>query len=171
MKAYKYQGAGNDFIIFDNRNGDIILNEEQIRTLCDRRYGIGADGLMLLNSNDCEDRDFKMVFYNSDGAPGTMCGNGARCLVAFAARMGYTSFRFDALDGYHTASMIEYTPFKCIVKLKIKDVEMPVKYSDTLYYKTQCRPFSYFMTILTNMMLTPMADIGDITLIFQTAPM
>lgn len=134
MKAYKYQGAGNDFIIFDNRNGDIILNEEQIRTLCDRRYGIGADGLMLLNSNDCEDRDFKMVFYNSDGAPGTMCGNGARCLVAFAARMGYTSFRFDALDGYHTASMIEYTPFKCIVKLKIKDVEMPVKYSDTSYY-------------------------------------
>ena len=71
MKLYKYQGAGNDFLIADNRDGAIALTAQQVAKLCDRRYGIGADGLMLLESS--EDYDFRMVYYNSDGSGGMMC--------------------------------------------------------------------------------------------------
>ena len=86
MRFYKYQGAGNDFLIADNRDGGISLTEEQIAALCDRRYGVGADGLMLLEASGSY--DFRMTYYNSDGSGGMMCGNGGRCIVAFAADMG-----------------------------------------------------------------------------------
>ena len=66
MKFYKYQGAGNDFLISDNRDGKISLTPKEIQELCDRRYGIGADGLMLLEH--AEGYDFRMVYYNSDGS-------------------------------------------------------------------------------------------------------
>src|SRR5574344_94318 len=134
MRAYKYQGAGNDFIIIDNRNGNISLSDRQIRFLCDRRYGIGADGLMLLCKSSSAENDFKMVFYNSDGFQGTMCGNGARCLVAFAARVGFNSFRFEASDGLHTAFVIDYSPKKSIIRVKIKDIDTLRKYSESSYY-------------------------------------
>lgn len=134
MKAYKYQGAGNDFVIFDNRKGEISLTSDQIRQLCDRRYGIGADGLMLLGASTKPDCDFQMIFYNADGNEGTMCGNGARCLVAFAARMGFKSFRFDALDGFHIGSVIKYTDKECTIRVKIRDVDNVRKYSDNSYY-------------------------------------
>ena len=71
MKFYKYQGAGNDFLIADNRNGAIELSAAQIAAVCDRRYGVGADGLMLLESSDTY--DFRMNYYNSDGSGGMMC--------------------------------------------------------------------------------------------------
>ena len=116
LKSYKYQGAGNDFLIADNRDGSIRLTEEQIATLCDRRYGVGADGLMLLESPDAyvpeEGRiqrssdGFRMTYYNSDGSGGMMCGNGGRCIVAFAADMGITSFSFMAADGWHDADVV-----------------------------------------------------------------
>ncbi len=121
MKAYKYQGAGNDFVILDNRDGGIELGSSQIKLLCDRRFGIGSDGLMLLESS--RDYDFKMRYFNSDGFEGTMCGNGGRCLVAFAARMGIRHFDFEAIDGFHTAELIEYTPSRSMIRLKMKDVE------------------------------------------------
>ena len=89
LKFYKYQGAGNDFLIADNRDGSINLSTEQIASICDRRYGLGADGLMLLEN--CEGYDFRMVYYNSDGSGGMMCGNGGRCIVAFAADQGIRS--------------------------------------------------------------------------------
>ena len=80
---YKYQGTGNDFVIFDNRNGFFPKeNVSLIEKICNRRFGVGADGLMLLE--DAEGFDFKMVYYNADGFPGSMCGNGGRCLVSFA---------------------------------------------------------------------------------------
>ena len=104
MKFYKYQGAGNDFLIADNRDGSINLTAEQIAAVCDRRYGVGADGLMLLESSDTY--DFRMNYYNSDGSGGMMCGNGGRCMVAFAADMGITHFDFDAADGFHTAQIL-----------------------------------------------------------------
>ena len=116
MKFYKYQGAGNDFLIADNRDGSLQLTTEQIETLCDRRYGIGADGLIVLE--DSVQYDFRMVYYNSDGSGGMMCGNGGRALVAFAADLGYTSFCFDAADGLHDAQLLDDGR----VRLKMKDV-------------------------------------------------
>jgi diaminopimelate epimerase len=134
MKFYKYQGAGNDFLIADNRDGhlsevDGVLyarNEDgsqwsrSIADICDRRYGVGADGVMLLESSD--DHDFKMAYYNSDGSGGMMCGNGGRCIVAFAADRGVGHFDFDAADGFHKANIIKDDHGIKTVRLKMKDV-------------------------------------------------
>lgn len=103
-RFYKYQGTGNDFVIFDNMDGTMPkLTKEQVAHLCHRRFGIGADGLMLLEK--VEDFDFKMVYYNADGNESTMCGNGGRCLVQFAHDLGVVGDRayFLAVDGPHLA--------------------------------------------------------------------
>lgn len=118
---YKYQGAGNDFLVADNRNGVLHLSAEQIAALCDRRYGVGADGLMLLEKSPSY--DFRMVYYNSDGSGGMMCGNGGRCMVAFAADMGITHFDFEAADGFHTAQILDSEDRVNTVRLKMKDVD------------------------------------------------
>ena len=101
----KYQGTGNDFVIIDNRDGSISLSNEQIAFLCDRRFGIGADGLMLLGI--ANGYDFSMTYYNADGTEGTMCGNGGRCLVQFAHDNGIIKehYTFIAIDGPHEASI------------------------------------------------------------------
>jgi len=103
----KYQGTGNDFILVDNREGKIALTTEQVAFLCHRRFGIGADGLMLLENAD--GFDFRMVYYNSDGGESTMCGNGGRCITAFAHKLGIVnrSARFVAIDGSHDATINE----------------------------------------------------------------
>lgn len=115
---YKYQGTGNDFVILDNRK-DIFnkADTKLVANLCDRRFGIGADGLILLENHD--DSDFKMVYYNSDGNESTMCGNGGRCLVAFAKEIGIINNKaiFMAIDGLHHAEIVED-----IVKLQMQDV-------------------------------------------------
>ena len=120
IKVYKYQGAGNDFVIIDNRDWSVHLDDSQIRWLCDRRFGIGADGMMLLGAGG--EYDFTMRYFNSDGFEGTMCGNGGRCLVAFAAHRGIKRFQFTAIDGYHRAEMLEYSNYRCIVRLKMRDL-------------------------------------------------
>lgn len=122
MKFYKYQGAGNDFLIADNRDGSIALTAEQIAALCDRRYGVGADGLMLLDAPDCGTDGFRMTYFNSDGSGGMMCGNGGRCIVAFAADMGITDFRFHAADGGHHACILSDDGRVKTISLKMKDV-------------------------------------------------
>jgi diaminopimelate epimerase len=117
---YKYQGTGNDFIVLDNRNWSYTaLSVERIHQLCDRRFGIGADGMMLLNSKT--GYDFEMKYYNSDGREGSMCGNGGRCLVKFAHQLGIRKekYRFSAIDGDHEAEM----DGEGKVRLKMKDVE------------------------------------------------
>ena len=129
MTFYKYQGAGNDFLIADNRDGSLCLTTEQISALCDRRYGVGADGLMLLEGSGTY--DFRMVYYNSDGSGGMMCGNGGRCIVAFAADMGLTHFDFEAADGFHSAQIPEDDGRVKTVRLKMKDVTS-VDYYDSL---------------------------------------
>lgn len=104
----KYQGTGNDFILIDNRDGSLALSTEQIEKLCDRKFGIGADGLMYLESQD--GFDFRMKYFNADGHESTMCGNGGRCIVMYAYRMGCVStdskIRFMAVDGLHEAQII-----------------------------------------------------------------
>ncbi len=117
MKFYKYQGTGNDFIILNNLDGKITLNKQQISAWCNRRFGIGADGLMLLEKQ--EGYDFKMVYYNSDGGESSMCGNGGRCMVHFAKHLGLIDqhTRFLAVDGEHEAFIAGD-----VVKLKMQDV-------------------------------------------------
>jgi len=125
--AYKYQGAGNDFVIIDNRKINLTLSNQKIKFLCDRRFGIGGDGLMLLESS--VKYDFSMRYFNSDGGEGTMCGNGGRCLVAFAAHCGIKNFEFEAIDGVHRATMLEYAPQRCMVELGMIDVTEVKEYS------------------------------------------
>ena len=118
IEFYKYQGTGNDFIIMDNRDKTYDhLTREQVSFLCDRRFGIGGDGLMLLNAH--ANYDFEMKYYNSDGRESTMCGNGGRCLTQFAFDIGIdkTSFSFLAVDGPHEANINEK-----VVALKMNDV-------------------------------------------------
>ena len=139
-KFYKYQGAGNDFLIADNRDGLISENngvlvcrdsqgniaEIKISDICDRRYGIGADGLMLLESSD--EYDFHMEYFNSDGSGGMMCGNGGRCMVAFAADMGIKHFDFDAADGFHTAQIMHDGGNSKVIRLQMKNVSEVASY-------------------------------------------
>jgi len=120
IKFYKYQGTGNDFIILDNRHKEYDeLTIKQVKFMCNRHFGIGADGLMLLNLLD--DYDFEMKYYNSDGRESTMCGNGGRCLVQFAYDMGIQKlgYKFLAIDGVHEAEFDN----NGWVELKMKDVD------------------------------------------------
>lgn len=101
----KYEGAGNDFILLDGRASDFqIPSTKQIEMLCHRRFGIGADGLMILAEGK-DGADFSMLFYNSDGKSGSMCGNGGRCIAMYAEHLGVGSTHktFDAPDGLHSA--------------------------------------------------------------------
>lgn len=120
LHFFKYHGAGNDFIILDNRSRlyDPIKDSHTIAALCHRRFGIGADGLMMIQSpteyksesgtEDGAPLDFDMVYFNADGGLGSMCGNGGRCIVALAYRLGlignYTTF--NASDGIHEAKVV-----------------------------------------------------------------
>ncbi|OFX87417.1 MAG: diaminopimelate epimerase [Bacteroidetes bacterium GWF2_33_16] len=115
---YKYHGTGNDFIIIDNRSLLINLSTDQIRLLCDRHFGIGADGLMFIEKNTSF--AFTMKYYNSDGKESTMCGNGGRCLTAFAKELGLVTekVQFNAIDGIHEAIINENDT----ISLKMTDV-------------------------------------------------
>lgn len=132
MTFYKYHGAGNDFLIADGRAIDIDLSAGQIARLCERHTGIGADGVMVLERSS--DADFRMRYYNSDGSGGMMCGNGGRCIVAFAADLGYESFVFEAPDGQHIAelenSVEAFSSEPRIVRLKMKDVQGAALYEN-----------------------------------------
>ena len=166
MKLFKYQGAGNDFLLVDNRDGHLkssdgylICDGEifSIAEICDRRYGIGADGVMLLESS--ESADFRMVYFNSDGSGGMMCGNGGRCIVAFAADCGLSSFDFEAADGLHSAQILESSGHCKTVRLKMKDVAGvkrfsgltgPIVPSDGFFLDTGTRHFVRFVKSLDN---------------------
>lgn len=151
----KYHGAGNDFLIADNRDGHLSLSEEVIRHLCDRHTGFGADGVMLLES--CSGKDFNMVYFNPDGSGGMMCGNGGRCIVAFAADCGAVSpdstIVFDAADGEHIASIPENgMKGEKTVRLKMKDVSGITAYpeEDGFFLDTGTRHYVKFVSGLAD---------------------
>lgn len=151
----KYHGAGNDFLIADNRDGHLSLSEEVIRHLCDRHTGFGADGVMLLESSS--GKDFNMVYFNPDGSGGMMCGNGGRCIVAFAADCGAVSpdstIVFDAADGEHIASIPENgMKGEKTVRLKMKDVSGITAYpeEDGFFLDTGTRHYVKFVSGLAD---------------------
>jgi diaminopimelate epimerase len=130
----KYQGAGNDFILIDQREKNSqTIDNQLIEKLCDRRFGIGADGLMLIKSHP--DFDFEMVYYNADGQLGTMCGHGGRCIVAFAKHLGIITqeTNFLAVDGPHYAKISASGNW---VDLQMIDVNQIAKDQDAFVLNT-----------------------------------
>lgn len=133
IQFYKYQGTGNDFVIIDNRLDYFPKsNIKLIESICDRRFGIGADGLLLLENDAVT--DFKMVYYNSDGNESSMCGNGGRCIVAFAKRLAIidTNAVFIATDGLHHATILNDGN----VSLQMKDVSDVIIVNDYVFLNT-----------------------------------
>ena len=151
MKFYKYHGAGNDFLIADGRGKTLNISPEYISAVCDRHTGFGADGVMVLE--DSRDHDFRMRYYNSDGSGGMMCGNGGRCIVAFAADLGYKHFDFEAPDGLHVAtveSAESFAPTARTVSLKMKAVAGAVRHEDGWFLDTGTRHFVEFVSELAS---------------------
>ena len=129
---FKYQGAGNDFVIIDNRN--LLFPKDDAKIIggiCDRKFGVGADGLMLLEKSDRS--DFKMIYYNADGNEGSMCGNGGRCIVAFAKSLGLFDQQtsFEALGQMYSASLKDD-----LVSLKMLDVNKIEVHPDHVFLDT-----------------------------------
>lgn len=129
---YKYQGTGNDFVIIDNRTLAFPKNDTKlVHKLCDRKFGVGADGLILLENDQAA--DFKMVYYNADGNESSMCGNGGRCIVAFAKELGIINGQtvFEAVDGMHEATVKDG-----IVSLKMQDVDDIKNFGNYVFMNT-----------------------------------
>ncbi len=140
---YKYQATGNDFVIIDNRAGKLNLSIDQIKNICDRRFGIGADGLILIERN--ESADFEMIYYNSDGSQ-SLCGNGCRSAVNFANSLNLISREtsFLAYDGIHHATMLNDS----IVKLKMNNVKEVVSMNGDFFIHTGSPHYIRFVTQL-----------------------
>ena len=123
IKFYKYHGTGNDFIMIDNRDSQAVnMTADFIQAQCHRRFGIGADGLILLEKSP--NTDFRMNYFNADGAEASMCGNGGRCIAAFAQFLGIASHdcTFEAVDGIHQAKILSGDNQTVRVSLKMGDV-------------------------------------------------
>ena len=157
IELHKYSGAGNDFVVLDGRKEDVseFRTPERIAALCDRRTGfaaadgrIGADGLMILTEDP--DYDFRMEYYNSDGSGGMMCGNGGRCIVAFADALGLKPadgrvFRFAAADGEHTGEILAREGDLKTVRLRMIDVHEFRPALDGWFLDTGTRHFVRFV--------------------------
>lgn len=143
LHFYKYHGAGNDFVIIDN--AEVTFDETNyalINRICDRHFGIGADGLMVLKKHS--GYDFEMLYYNSDGMPGTMCGNGGRCITAFAHLKGYigNETNFLAMDGIHQAKIINEKS----IALRMNDISTIETLSDGFMIDTGSPHFVKFLS-------------------------
>jgi len=128
---HKYQATGNDFVLIDNRTSGYSFTKEQIEKICDRRFGVGADGLMLIEKHPS--LDFNLVYFNSDGSQ-SLCGNGSRAAVVMAATLGLlnTNTKFNAYDGAHEAELLNTG----IVRLKMNDVNVVKKSGDEYFINT-----------------------------------
>lgn len=131
LHFFKYQGAGNDFIIIDDRDASFNLNDNDLVSwLCDRHFGVGADGLMLLRT--ASNADFEMIYFNADGKQGSLCGNGGRCITLFAYHLGLikNETHFLAYDGIHHAKLSGQNQ----VSLQMSDVREITAIDDHLIY-------------------------------------
>ena len=147
ISFHKYQGTGNDFVILDNRDDRYSgLSIKQVKHICDRHFGIGADGLMLLGKK--EGYDFEMIYFNADGNQSSMCGNGGRCLVKFAYNEGIIKsiYHFWAIDGKHEAEL----DMKEQVRLKMQDVNEVDHHSSYTIVNTGSPHFVKFATDIQN---------------------
>ena len=146
LTFYKYQGTGNDFILIDNRSLFLDKNNitDLVAKLCHRRFGIGADGLMLLENHD--HFPFEMIYYNSDGSTSTMCGNGGRCIVAFAAFLNIVNkgekFTFLAVDGPHDAIIKTDTVALAMQDLDINTIQ---KFNNAFILNTGSPHYVHFV--------------------------
>lgn len=147
----KYHGTGNDFVMVDNRALSFPKSTEYIACICHRRFGIGADGLILLENHP--EYDFRMVYYNSDGRESSMCGNGGRCISAFAAQLGIgamgSKLRFEAIDGYHEAALTGQTAYGYQVDLLMKNVNGPLETRDQAVILNTGSP--HYVTLYTGL--------------------
>ncbi|MCK9163348.1 MAG: diaminopimelate epimerase [Bacteroidales bacterium] len=148
----KYHGIGNDFILIDNRRKDFQLSDKEIQLICDRHFGVGSDGLILLERSFGV--DFKMIFYNPDATKDMMCGNGGRCIVAFARHIGIVKikYKFEAPDGIHTAEVFEkLRRNKLNIKLSLLDVDNIVEYTDGQFINSGTAHFVSFVNNLSEL--------------------
>lgn len=155
INFFKYQGTGNDFIMIDNRHNVFSKNNtKHIKQLCDRRFGIGADGLILLENDKIS--DFKMVYYNSDGNESTMCGNGGRCIVAFAKKIHLIDEEttFTAVDGEHYAKISA----EGIVSLQMKNVDEIKMAADYVFLNTGS---PHHITVVDDVKSVPVKESGS----------
>jgi diaminopimelate epimerase len=132
----KYHGTGNDFILIDNRMLNLHLDHKAISFICNRHYGIGADGLIYLDND--EKLDFGMKYFNADGKEGTMCGNGGRCITAFAAHLGLIDQEaiFSSIDGKHHSRILSRENELTQVTLQLKDVDNIKRFPDYYFLDT-----------------------------------
>jgi diaminopimelate epimerase len=142
---YKYQATGNDFILIDNRSGKFSLTVDQIQFLCNRKLGIGADGLMLIETHPS--LDFNLVYYNSDGSQ-SLCGNGSRAAVKMAAALGLVKekTRFNAYDGEHEAQLLDNDT----VRLRMNNVQKVEHMNDDFFINTGSPHFIRFTDNVQN---------------------
>lgn len=145
VEFFKYQGTGNDFVMIDNRDKKINLSQNQVELLCNRRFGIGADGLILIEPKP--GFDFEMVYYNADGNKSSMCGNGGRCITAFAKQIGLIKNEavFWAADGEHKAEITND-----LVALKMNDVGDIEVINNDLYLNTGSPHYVVFKSDIEN---------------------
>lgn len=154
FKFYKYQGTGNDFVMIDNR--ELFFPKDNvalINTICDRKFGVGADGLILLENDD--QTDFRMVYYNADGNESTMCGNGGRCIVQFAYDLQLISneTKFIAVDGLHEAKVNDAT-----ISLQMIDVDSITTHEDGSVFMNTGSP--HHVAFVENIDTFPLFDFG-----------
>lgn len=149
---FKYHGHGNDFILFDNRNLNIKLDKAQISALCHRRFGIGSDGIILIE--EAKDADYYMLYYNPDGSQ-SLCGNGSRCALHFAEKLGIIRDRavFSAIDGRHDGIIIN--DISSVRMHDISDIEEGEEY----YYMNNGSP--HYVKIVDNLDIVNVFEEGQ----------
>lgn len=149
LHFHKYQATGNDFILIDNRSGSVALTTEQVRKLCDRRLGIGADGLMLIEKDPS--LSFNLLYYNSDGTQ-SLCGNGSRAAMHFASSLGLVQneAKFNAYDGSHEAHILH----SGLIRLKMNNVTEVRAFASDLYLNTGSPHYIRFVEHVENYPVT-----------------